>query len=156
LPSFKNQEKNNMKNMVLMLLSTLSLVSLPMLSQADSCADVREEYLECIRASMGNGSCDSDISIPPECLKSVNETIQNYNSSSESGSNFFDTKKETTPFVYQADLPPKKIVQVINVKPTHGKIYLETEDDVNQYSTKIKNEMFEAIKEGKRIRLQFE
>lgn len=146
------------KKILLALLGTLSLVGLPMPSQADSCSDIKEQYWNCVRASMTNGSCDSNISIPPECLHSGSETIQNYESSSKSSSSsFFGTKKEAaTPFVYQADLPPKKPVKLINIKPTNGKIYFETEEDVDQYTAKIKEELSEAIKEGKRVRLQFQ
>ena len=146
------------KNILLTLFATLSLVGLPTLSQADSCTDIKEQYWNCVRSAMTNGSCDSNISIPPECLQSGgNETTQNYDSSSKSGfSNFFGRKKEAAPFVYQADLPPKNPVKVINIKPTNGKIYLETEEDVDQYIAKIKDELSEAIKDGKRVRLQFQ
>jgi len=147
----------NRRNIALTLLSTLFLVILPTHSQADSCSDIKEQYWNCVRASMNNQSCGANVSIPPECLKSGAEIIQNYNSS-EPASSFFGTQKESTPFVYQpdSDLPPKKPVKVINIKPTNGKIYLETEEDVNQYTTKIKDDLSEAIKEGKRIRLQFQ
>lgn len=107
---------------------------------------------------MTNGSCDSNISIPPECLHSGNETIQNYELSSKSTSSFFgtETEKESPPFVYQTDRPPKKPVQVINIKPTNIRVYFETEEEVNQYTTKLKDELSEAIIEGKRVRLQFQ
>ncbi len=143
------------KNIALLLFSTLFLVCLPTLSQADYCAEIKEQYWNCVRASMTNDSCSSNVSIPPECLKAGSDTTQNYNSSSESTSSFLGTQKESKPFVYQADLPPKKTVKIINIKPT-GKVYLETEDDVNQYTIKIRDELSEAIKEGKRVRLQFQ
>jgi hypothetical protein len=142
------------KNAASMLLGLLSLISLPMLSHANSCSEIKDEYWNCVRASMNNEACESDVSIPPECLKSVTDTIKNYNAS-ESNPNFFGKPKESKPFVYQADLPPKKPVKVINVKPAHG-VYLETEEDVNQYITKIKEELSEAITDGKRVRLQFQ
>lgn len=147
------------KNILLTLLGALSLVGLPMPSQADYCSDIKEQYWKCVRASMTNESCDSNDSIPSECLQSGGEATQNGESSSKSNpvsSSFFGTKKESAPFVYQADLPPKNPVKVINIKPTNGKIYLETEEDVNQYIAKTKEELSEAIKKGKRVRLQFQ
>ncbi len=144
------------RNILLTFLGALSLVSLPMPSQADSCSDIREQYLNCVGTSMTSESCDSNISIPPECLHSGDETIQNYESSSKSTSNFFGTKKESPPLVYQINLPPKKPVKVINIKPTNGKIYLETEEDVDQYVAKIKDNLSKTIKEGKRVRLKFQ
>ncbi len=142
------------KNTVPALFSVLFLVSLPMLSKANSCADIKEEYWDCVRSSMNNESCKSNVSIPPECLNSGTESIQNYKSS-DTNSNFFDKQKESKPFVYQADLPPKKPVKVINVKPIE-RIYFETQEDVDQYVMKIKEELSEAITDGKRVRLQFQ
>ena len=145
----------NKRNITLTLLNTLFLIGLPMSSQSYSCSDIKEQYWDCVRASMNNESCGGNISIPPECLKAGSETIQNYNSS-EPSSSFFGRQKESTPFVYQADMPPKKPVKVINIKPANGKIYFETDEEVNQYTTKIKDDLSEAIKEGKRVRVQFQ
>ncbi len=155
------------KNVALTFFGVLSLACLPILSYADSCSDIKEQYWNCVRSSMSNGSCESNVSIPPECLKAGGESSSSSSGSSSSsssgsgsGSNFFDSifgsKKEEAPFVYQADLPPKKPVKLIDIKPMNGKIYFETEEEVNQYTTKVKDDMSAAIKDGKRVRLQFQ
>jgi hypothetical protein len=144
-----------MKKNIALMLGLLSLAGFPMPSQADYCADIKEQYWNCVRASMTNQSCESNVSIPPECLGSTASKEGQSNNSSESRSSFFGTKKDSKPFVYQSDLPPKKPVKIVNIKPD-GKIYLETEEDVDQYLTKIKDEISAAIADGKRVRLQLQ
>ena len=150
----------------LTLFSMLILVSLPMLSRADSCADIKERYWSCVRDSMANKPCSGgNVSIPPECLNAGSE------SGSESGSSksqsysdpspksfsslFHRKKKEQATPNYQSERTPKKIVQIINIRP-NDKTYFETEEEVEQYTTEIKDKLFKAFKDGKRVRLEFQ
>jgi hypothetical protein len=148
---------NNGGSFVSALLGTLFLAGLPILSHAADCAEIKEKYWSCVRSSMTNEPCTENISIPPECLRSGTETIQNYESSPDSTSHFFGSEKKSTPVATPTrESVPKKSVKIINIKPAKGKIYFETEDDVNQYTTKIRNDLLNGIKEGKRVRLTFD
>lgn len=148
---------NNGGNFVSVLFGTLFLAGLPILSQAADCAEIKEQYWQCVRSSMTNEPCTENVSIPPECLKAGTETIQNYESSPDSTSRFFGSEKKSTPITPPTtENVPKKPVKIINIKPPKGKIYFETEDDVNQYTTKIRNDLLNGIKEGKRVRLTFD
>ncbi|MFI3123291.1 MAG: hypothetical protein QX194_05110 [Methylococcales bacterium] len=147
------------RDIALVLLSTLSLAGVPTLSKADSCSEIKEQYWDCVRDAMNGGSCNSNISIPPECLTAGSAPSGGSSGSSSSYSpppraSFF--KKKEKPFVYQADLPAKKQVKVIDIKPANGKIYLETEEEVDEYLTRIRDDLTEAINDGKRVRLQFQ
>ena len=146
------------RDIAFVLLSTLSLAGVPALSKAESCGEIKERYWDCVRDAMNGGSCDSNISIPPECL-----TAGSAPSGGSSGSSSYSPPpkpsffgKKEKPFVYQADLPAKKQVKVIDIKPANGKIYLETEEEVDEYLTKLKDDLTEAINDGKRVRLQFQ
>ncbi|MDD5214502.1 MAG: hypothetical protein PHQ03_03055 [Methylococcales bacterium] len=152
---------NNKKSFITTLLSALFLATLPMFSYADDCADIRAKYWRCTRASMIGEKCteDDNVSIPPECLgggKSEDETPKSPSDASASNSPKETSPKETRPFIYpKPDLVPKKPVKVVNIKPFNNKSYLETEEDVEQFTTKIKTELLNAIKDGKKVRLQF-
>lgn len=153
---------NRKKSVVLTSLGILFLVGIPTLSQADYCADIKEKYWKCARSVMTGEKCNAsdNVTIPPECLTAGSESQRNESSSTSStpssSSSFFGSKKDSTPFIYpKPDLVPKKPVKIINIKPLNGKIYLETEEEVEQFTTKIREDLLNAIKEGKRVRLQF-
>lgn len=152
-------KKNENSSVVLTLLSALFLVSMPTLSQADYCSEIKERYWKCTRSSMSGGKCDSsdNVSIPPECLTAGTKTQKKGNSSGyapPSSSSFFKSRKKITPY-QPPNLVPKKPIKVINIKQLNSKKYIETEEDVNNFTTKIKDELLNALKEGKRVRLQF-
>jgi hypothetical protein len=140
-------------------LGVLILVTLPTFAYAD-CADIKARYWRCTRASMIGEKCaaEDNVNIPPECLggaKSDEETPSAATSSSSSSSSS-SSKKQTRPFIYpKPDLVPKKPVKVVNIKPLNTKNYIETEEDVEQFTSKIKTELLNAIKNGKKVRLQF-
>jgi cell division septum initiation protein DivIVA len=48
-----------------------------------------------------------------------------------------------------------KPVKVVNIKPKNGKIYFETEEEVDKYVNQVKEDILKAFKEGKRVRLQY-
>ena len=101
---------------------------------------------------------EDNVSIPPECLggKSEDETSKSSSNASSSDISKETSPKETRPFIYpKPDLVPKKPVKVVNLKPLNNKNYIETEEDVEQFTTKIKTELLNAIKDGKKVRLQF-
>ncbi|MSR16465.1 MAG: hypothetical protein EXR89_01500 [Methylococcaceae bacterium] len=143
------------------LFSMLILVSLPMISRADSCADIKEKYWSCVRDSMANKPCSGNVSIPPECLNAGSESgsssSQSYSDPSPRpfSSLFHRKKKEQATSNYQSERTPKKLVQIINIRPK-DKTYFETEEEVEQYTTEIKDKLFKAFKDGKRVRLEFQ
>lgn len=145
---------NNKKIFTATLLSSLFLVTLP--TYANDCADIKAKYWRCTRASMIGEQCaqEDNVSIPPECLggeKSEDETPKSPSHSSSSNS-----PKETRPFIYpKPERVPKKPVKVVNIKPLNNKNYIETEEDVEQFTAKIRAELLHAIKDGKKVRLQF-
>lgn len=137
------------------LFTTLFLITLPMLSYAD-CADIKARYWRCTRASMIGEKCaaEDNVSISPECLSGGNTDEDPPKSSTSSSAT--DPAKDTRPFIYpKAELVPKKPVEVVNIKSLNTKNYIETEEDVEQFTSKIKTELSKAIKDGKKVRLQF-
>jgi hypothetical protein len=151
---------NSKKAFLLNTFGVVFLTGLPVVSHADYCADIKAHYWKCARASMIGETCEAEdnVNIPAECLNAGTEK-----ESSGSGSatpsdapSFFKDKKESKPFVYQPEVTPKKPVKVVNIKPENRKIYLETEDEVEQFTTKIHDDLLSAIRDGKRVRLQFE
>lgn len=151
-------KKNKQKFLTLMSLSTFLLLSVPTISSAD-CADIKARYWKCTRASMIGEKCNEEdnVSIPPECLKAGSEESTGGNTDSYSSpSNFSKSKTKSEKSDYQATTStPKKTVKVVNIKPLAGKVYFETEEDVEQFTTKIREELLNVIKEGKKARLQF-
>jgi hypothetical protein len=147
-----------MNRKMLSLFSALFLMSVPTLSHADYCSDIKERYWKCARASMVGESCDSadDVSIPSECLTAGSEKTPKQAEPSTAPPTFFKGKKESKSFVYKPEVTPKKSVKIVNIKPKNHKIYFETEEEVEQFTTKIHDDLLNAIKEGKRVRLQFE
>lgn len=140
----------------LALLGTLFLVSTPTLAQSD-CAEAKERYWTCIRASVTNHPCkDSDnVAIPAECLIGSSEA-QEKSDASKSDTNTTDSQKADIPSHYEPELIQRKTVEVLNIKALHNKPYIETEDEANQFSMKIRENLIKAIKEGKKVRLQFD
>lgn len=134
----------------------------PVLSQAADCAAIKAQYWECVRSSMTGQSCNDNVTIPPECLtasgasgsksEKTNGSSSTYSEPADSG--FFNSKKEQT-YSYPKDSTPKKPVKTLNLKAFNTKTYLETEEDVELFTSKLKEEMSNAIKDGKRIRLQY-
>lgn len=153
-----SRQKNRKNSVVVSLLGALLLISIPTLSQADYCSEIKERYWRCTRASMIGEPCDAsdNVSIPSECLTAGSEKTSKQAEPSTSQSKFFKSEKNSKPFVYQPVIAPKKPVKVINIKPQNHKIYFETEEEVNQFTTKIHDDLLNAIKDGKRVRLQFE
>lgn len=140
------------------LLGTLFLASLPTPSYAD-CSDIKARYWRCTRASMIGEKCaaEDNVSIPPECLGGNESESQKNDSTPNAASTSSSSKKESSiPFIYpKADLVPKTPVKVINIKPLNKKHYIETEEDVEQFTTKVKAALLHEIKKGKKVRLQF-
>ena len=134
----------------------------PVLSQAADCAAIKAQYWQCVRSSMTGQSCSDNVTIPPECLtasgasgsKSEKTSDSSSTYSSPTNSGFFNSKKEQA-FSYPKNTTPKKSVKTINLKAFNTKNYLETEEDVELFTSKLKEEMSNAIKDGKRIRLQY-
>ena len=160
--------KNQSKKTLLLLSSVLFMGVLPTTSKADNCGAIRERYWACVRASMSNGTCEANVSIPPECLmggdssssKSKKEEKTNSNEEKKYKRGLFGTKKEiidTTPIGYQnqENAPPPKLIRTVNIKPK-GKNFLETEEDVNAYLGKVKKDLMTVIQEGRKVRLQFQ
>lgn len=148
---------NNKKYVISTLLGSLLLAGISTGSYADDCADIKARYWKCTRASMIGEKCadEDNVSIPPECLGGSSEPKQNENQP-KSTSSIPDSPKDTRPFIYpKPDLVPKKPVKIVNIKPFVGKAYIETEEDAEQFTTKLKNELLDAIKDGKKVRLQF-
>lgn len=162
--------KNQSKKALLLLSGLLLVGALPTVAKADTCGAIRERYWSCVRASMNNGKCESNVTIPPECLTGGDASASK-NKSGDSNSNnadepkykrgLFGTKKEiidTTPIGYQdqkENAPPPKLIRTVNIKPK-GKNFLESEEDVNDYLVKVKADLMEVIKEGRKVRLQFQ
>lgn len=142
----------NKKNLAL--LGTLFFVSMPTFSQTD-CAEAKERYWTCIRTSVTNHPCkESDnVAIPAECLIGGTETQEK---SDVSKSTTTDAKKAEIPSNYEPELIQRKSVEILNIKALHNKSYIETEDEANQFSIKIRENLIKAIKEGKKVRLQFD
>lgn len=153
-------KKNKQKILTLTLLSSFFLLHIPMISYAD-CADIKARYWKCTRASMTGEKCNEEdnVSIPPECLNAGSEKSTGGNSESFTPAttpSFFEPKTKSKKVDYSATAStPKKPIKIINIKPLAEKIYFETEEDVEKYTTKIKDELLNAIKEGKKVRLQF-
>jgi len=162
-----NKDRSNLK--ALLLLGILFLVSLPTISNADTCGAIRQRYWDCVRSSMNNGTCESNVTIPPECLMGAESSSSSKSKAGEANSNpeekkykrgLFGTKKEiidTTPIGYQNQekTPPPKLIRTGNIKPS-GKNFLESEEEVNAYLTKVKADLMVVIKEGRKVRLQFQ
>ncbi len=168
-----NNRKNREKSLVITLLSTLFLVVMPGLTQADYCADIKERYWRCARSSMTGEKCSAsdNVSIPSECLTAGAASEGGGGSSSSGGGggggdsasksawSFFSHKKPPAhPIVSPEDteIVLKKPVKIINIHPTNGKPYIETEEDVEQFTSKVRADLLEAIKDGKKVRLQFQ
>jgi len=49
--------------------------------------------------------------------------------------------------------PPPKPVRSIKAAEVTGKIYLETESDVDEYLSKLREKLIEAIKEDAKVRV---
>lgn len=132
---------------------------MPMISQADYCSDMKERYWKCVRSSMTNEKCaDGDnISIPSECLNAGAASQKSSNSSPSEAPkwDFLKPKKEPKSVVV-AESKPQKSVQIINIKSLNNKKYLENEDDVNQFVTNLNQALLNAIKDGKKVRLQYQ
>ena len=160
--------KNQSKKTLLLLGSLIFIGGFPSISKADTCGAIRERYWSCVRASMNNGTCEANVSIPPECLmggdssssKSKDEKTNSNTEEKKYKRGLFGTKKEiidTTPIGYQNqdNAPPPKLIRTVNIKPS-GKSFLESEEDVNAYLAKVKTDLMAVIKEGRKVRLQFQ
>lgn len=133
---------------------------IPSLSQADYCSDMKERYWKCVRSSMTNEKCaDGDnISIPSECLNAGAASQKNGNSSPSEAApkwDFLKPKKEPKSVVV-TESKPQKSVQIVNIKSLNNKKYLENEDDINQFVTNLNQTLLNAIKDGKKVRLQYQ
>jgi hypothetical protein len=53
-----------------------------------------------------------------------------------------------------AGTTPQKSVKVIRAQELSNKIYLETEDEVDAYLTKLRKTLVAALQEGKKARIQ--
>lgn len=162
-----NKDQSNLK--ALLLLGILFFVSLPSISNADTCGTIRQRYWDCVRSSMNNGTCESNVTIPPECLMGGDSSSSSKNKAGETKTNteekkykrgLFGTKKEiidTTPIGYQnqENAPPPKLIRTVNIKPK-GRNFLENEEEVNAYLAKVKVDLMAVIKEGRKVRLQFQ
>lgn len=143
--------------------SILLLAIFPVLSQAADCAAIKAQYWQCVRSSMTGQSCNDNVTIPSECLtasgasgstsEKTNGSSSNYSEPS-SDSSFFNFKKEPE-FSYPKHNKPVKPIKTLNLRAFHEKPYLETEEEVELFTSKLKDEMLSAIKEGKKIRLQY-
>ena len=152
---------------IVILLSALFIVTMPTLSRADYCSEIKERYWKCVRSSMSSGKCsDSDnVSIPPECLNGGSKMPKGDDSSDStysptpSGSKWslFRSKKSKKPNTDNDDpnVVVHKPVKVVNIKPANGKIYFETEEEVDKYLSDVKEDILKAFKDGKRVRLQY-
>ncbi|MEN9898772.1 MAG: hypothetical protein RLZZ66_2421 [Pseudomonadota bacterium] len=162
-----NKDQSNLK--ALLLLGILFLVSIPSISNADTCGAIRQRYWDCVRSSMNNGTCESNVTIPPECLMGAGSSSSSKSKTGETKTNteekkykrgLFGTKKEiidTTPIGYQnqENAPPPKLIRTVNIKPK-GRNFLESEEEVNAYLAKVKIDLMAVIKEGRKVRLQFQ
>lgn len=137
------------------------LTVFPVFSTAADCTIIKEQYWACVRASMTGKECEENISIPSECLThgaSIGSTLERSKNSSiypeNSDSNFFSFKKESASS-YTPDSEPSKPVTRINLKTLNSKMYFDTEEDVDVFISRLKDEMHSAIKDGKRVHLQY-
>ncbi|MDD5214459.1 MAG: hypothetical protein PHQ03_02840 [Methylococcales bacterium] len=138
-------------NKKFVLLSALFLMNLPALAETD-CTQAKERYWQCIRAAVTNDHpCkESDnITIPPECLIGGAEEQAKENPET-------DSTKAELPFDYEPEIIQRKPVEVLNIKALQNKPYIETEDEADQFSITIRENLLKAIKEGKKVRLQFD
>ena len=161
--------RNQSKKTLLLLGSVLFIGALPITSKADTCGVIRQRYWDCVRSSMNNGTCESNVTIPTECLMGGDSSSSSKSKAGATQSNteekkykrgLFGTKKEiidTTPIGYQnqENAPPPKLIRTVNIKPK-GKNFLETEEEVNAYLGKVKTDLMTVIKEGRKVRLQFQ
>lgn len=142
------------------ILFLITFLVFPTLSQADYCADMKERYWKCVRASMTNEKCaeGDNFSIPSECLNAGSSSQKSSDSPASTTPNwdFLKSKKEVTPVIIDTKLTPQKSVKIINIKSLNDKKYLETEDDVNQFVTHLNQALLNAVKEGKKVRLQYQ
>lgn len=137
-------------NKKFLLLSALFFVNLPALAATD-CTQAKERYWQCIRASVTNDHpCkESDnVVIPPECL------IGGFDAQ-DKGNSKIDSTNEAIPSDYEPELIQRKPIEVLNIKALSNKPYIETEDEANQFSLTIRDNLLKAIKEGKKVRLQY-
>ncbi|MGB4499591.1 MAG: hypothetical protein WBI40_12965 [Methylococcaceae bacterium] len=141
------------------LLFLVTFLVFPTLSQADYCADMKERYWKCVRSSMTNEKCaDGDnFAIPAECLNAGSSSPQNSNSSTPTPPkwDFLNSKKESKNVV-STESKSQKSVKIINLKSLNNRKYLESEDDVNEFISNTNEVLLNAIKEGKKIRLQYQ
>jgi hypothetical protein len=148
------------KSTTILLLSGVLLAILPTLSYSD-CADLKERYWRCTRASMIGEKCaaEDNVTIPPECLNGGGNANEESRNTTGSSSNSNSTSGKTTrPFIYpesEPELVAKKPVKVVNIRALNTKNYIETEEDVEQFVNKVKTELLDGIEEGKKVRLQF-
>lgn len=146
------------------IIATVLLTIFPVISSATDCAAIKQRYWECVRSSMKGGGCSENISIPSECLNSGNAIPESKSDSNSSYSaptdsntaDFFSFgKKERSSYSADNMKTPKKPVVAINLKALNTKTYLETEDDVEFFMSKLKDKMSQALKDGKRIHLEY-
>lgn len=140
------------------------LTVFPVLSPAADCTIIKEQYWACVRASMTGKECEENISIPSECLTngaSIGSTLERstnpsiYPEHSDSSFFSFEKEKEPAPSYTPPDSEPSKPVKMINLKTLNTQTYFETEEDVDLFISKLKDEMSGAIKEGKRVHLLY-
>lgn len=141
---------------------SLILAVLPSFSFATDCAAIKAQYWQCVRASMTGQSCKNEVTIPSECLSASGATTGKtpYNSDSSStytepsNSNFFNFGAEKSSS-YPEDYKPKNPIKTVNIKDFYAKTYLETQEDVDDFTQKLKEELSKNVQEGKRVRLQY-
>lgn len=142
---------------------SLILAVLPSFSFATDCAAIKAQYWECVRSSMTGDSCKNNVTIPSECLNASGSTTgkapthsnsSTYSEPSESDSSFFDFNKEKF-LSYPKNHKPKNPIKTINLKDFSAKTYLESQEDVDNFTTKLKDELSKTVSEGKRVRLQY-
>jgi hypothetical protein len=140
---------------------SLILAVLPSFSFATDCAAIKAKYWQCVRSSMTGASCKDEVSIPSECLSASGATTgktPNKSNPSDyippSNSDFFNFGKEKS-FSYPKNHKPKNPIKTVNVKDFSAKTYLETQEDVDDFTAKLKDELSKTVSEGKRVRLQY-
>ena len=150
----------------LMVLGFLATLTIPTFSQAGECADIKERYWRCTRASMIGEECapEDNVTIPAECLGGNTQPKKNTPPPAaevvpSKAPSFFDSKSKSNSkenSLPKTESSVKKAVKIVNIKPSYGKVYFETEEEVDKYTTKIKEDILNGIKEGKKVRLQFQ
>lgn len=140
---------------------SLILAVLPSFSFAADCAAIKAKYWECVRSSMTGASCNNEVTIPSECLSASGATTgktPSYSNPSDytppSNSDFFNFGTEKA-FAYPKNHRPKNPIKTVNVKDFSAKTYLETQQDVDDFTAKLKDELSKIVTDGKRVRLQY-